>query len=280
MRKRKSNVFEVSDEALLNYISHGMTTKQISIATGYSERTIRHHTQRLGAGNKDANHSRAVAEASFIKRLNASELGKTFEYAGGYETNRKRVALKCKTCGYEYTPIVRELDRGKCRKQCPRCAEQAKEADKHEHHVIYVKTCNECEAVYFTQYDTQEYCSKSCKTRAKGRRYRTTHPKRVKSRSKHLGRMKYYAKKYGWPLPQYDSTVTLKAVVEKYGSVCQICGETCNENIPTKRPTVDHITELCLGGSHTWDNVRLACNECNFSRNKNLYERMQKSIGA
>lgn len=280
MRQRKSQAFEVSDDALLNYISQGMTTKQIATTTGYSERTIRHHTQRLGGGNKSANHSRAVAESRFIERLNASELGKVFEYAGGYETNRKHVTLKCKTCGYEYAPIVREINRGKYRKQCPQCAKKAKEENLAKGTVIYAKRCKRCNAAFFTQYETKEYCSSNCKERARGKRYRQTHPKKASHRRKHLRRMQHYAAKYGWPLPEYDNTITLESVVKKYNNICQICGEPCDKTLPKKQPTIDHVIELCLGGSHTWDNVRLACNECNYTRNKNLYERMQEGIRA
>lgn len=51
---------------------------------------------------------------------------------------------------------------------------------------------------------------------------------------------------------------------------CQICG------VPTPlglrgthhqdAPEVDHIIPLCLGGGHTWDNVRCACRRCNGSK--------------
>lgn len=28
-------------------------------------------------------------------------------------------------------------------------------------------------------------------------------------------------------------------------------------------PTIDHVIPLSKGGSHTWDNVKVACGECN-----------------
>ena len=67
----------------------------------------------------------------------------------------------------------------------------------------------------------------------------------------------------------FDNTITLKRVIEKYHGICQICGMKVNlddvENGHIKRmyPTVDHIKPLSKGGSHTWDNIQLAHMCCN-----------------
>ena len=68
---------------------------------------------------------------------------------------------------------------------------------------------------------------------------------------------------------EYDEGVTLKRVREKYKDVCQICGlfvddtDIQNGHIRRMYPTIDHIIPLSKGGSHTWDNVRLAHMACN-----------------
>ena len=68
---------------------------------------------------------------------------------------------------------------------------------------------------------------------------------------------------------EYDEGVTLKRVREKYKDVCQICGLLVDDtdikdgHIKRMYPTVDHIIPLSKGGSHTWDNVRLAHMACN-----------------
>jgi 5-methylcytosine-specific restriction endonuclease McrA len=68
---------------------------------------------------------------------------------------------------------------------------------------------------------------------------------------------------------EYEEGITLKRVRAKYNDVCQICGllvdDTAIENGHIKRlyPTIDHIIPLSKGGSHTWDNVRLAHMSCN-----------------
>lgn len=75
---------------------------------------------------------------------------------------------------------------------------------------------------------------------------------------------------------EYDEGVTLKNVRAKYHDVCQICGlmvdDTAIVNGHIKRlyPTIDHIIPLSKGGTHTWENVRLAHMSCNAGkRDKN-----------
>jgi 5-methylcytosine-specific restriction endonuclease McrA len=75
---------------------------------------------------------------------------------------------------------------------------------------------------------------------------------------------------------EYDEGITLKKVRAKYHDVCQICGlmvdDTAIENGHIKRlyPTIDHIIPLSKGGTHTWENVRLAHMSCNAGkRDKN-----------
>lgn len=75
---------------------------------------------------------------------------------------------------------------------------------------------------------------------------------------------------------EYDEGVTLKKVQAKYHDVCQICGlmvdDTAIVNGHIKRlyPTIDHIIPLSKGGTHTWENVRLAHMSCNAGkRDKN-----------
>lgn len=103
-------------------------------------------------------------------------------------------------------------------------------------------------------------------------------PERVYSRAKKLGINidsvgvgGHYRKRllnYGFN-NDFDKSITLRAVRERDNDICQICGLMVNdkdiENGHIKRmyPTVDHIIPLSKGGSHTWDNVRLAHMSCN-----------------
>ena len=67
-------------------------------------------------------------------------------------------------------------------------------------------------------------------------------------------------------------SITLNRLIQRDGLECYICGKTCDPS--DKRwgsfgpdyPTIDCVVALKNGGSFTWDNVRIACGECNCVR--------------
>lgn len=67
----------------------------------------------------------------------------------------------------------------------------------------------------------------------------------------------------------FDESITLKSLYNRDGGICQICGKLTdwnnlkNGHIGKTYPTLDHITPLSKGGTHTWDNVQLAHMGCN-----------------
>lgn len=102
----------------------------------------------------------------------------------------------------------------------------------------------------FSPYNTRSlYCSKRCKKYHDNRAYNGFHIRR--------------AKKYG---VRYERGITLDDVIAKYNGVCQICGEQTDAGIFRKMPTIDHIVPMKLGGSHTMDNIQLACFACNSAK--------------
>ena len=66
-----------------------------------------------------------------------------------------------------------------------------------------------------------------------------------------------------------DCSTSLDKLIDRDGLACYLCGKTCTKE--DKRwgtfgpdyPTIDHVIPLSKGGSHTWDNVKVACGECN-----------------
>lgn len=75
------------------------------------------------------------------------------------------------------------------------------------------------------------------------------------------------AKRYG--TKEFDKSITIEALIERDGGVCQICGKPIDRNdvinghIRRNYPTVDHIIPLSKGGTHTWNNIQLAHMKCN-----------------
>jgi 5-methylcytosine-specific restriction endonuclease McrA len=65
-------------------------------------------------------------------------------------------------------------------------------------------------------------------------------------------------------------------IFEHYKWVCHICDERIDpqEKSPSlEAATLDHVTPLALGGTHTWDNVAPAHARCNYSKGLALTDR-------
>lgn len=72
---------------------------------------------------------------------------------------------------------------------------------------------------------------------------------------------------------EYDRTVTRANLRKQYGDQCFYCG--CDMDFsrykrgdtPTNLASIEHVTPISKGGTHTWDNVVLACLSCNLRKN-------------
>lgn len=80
-------------------------------------------------------------------------------------------------------------------------------------------------------------------------------------------------KRRSYSFDEYDKGITVRALFDRNGGICELCGKPCDfsdriyENgvfIAGKSyPSIDHIIPVSKGGSHTWDNVQLAHRSCN-----------------
>ncbi len=62
-------------------------------------------------------------------------------------------------------------------------------------------------------------------------------------------------------------------VFERDEWMCHLCGEAIDPRLRGDnwmRATIDHIIDLCAGGTHTYDNVRAAHWLCNMRKAGNL----------
>lgn len=64
--------------------------------------------------------------------------------------------------------------------------------------------------------------------------------------------------------------ITWRSVGKRDGWTCHLCGDPVIDSAGTAHnpegATVDHLTPIALGGSHTWSNVALAHRSCNVLR--------------
>lgn len=157
------------------------------------------------------------------------------------------VKCVCALCGRDFKS---EHKKKYCSKTCYRRAWNGKGAYK----PILIKKCIVCGTPFATLKESSIVCSRSC---------RMAHDRIVRNRRyKEL-------KKTG----DFDHSVTLIAVFEKFDGKCQICGKEMTFDVDwlcEDYPSIDHIKPLSKGGSHTWNNVQLLCRRCNYYKGNSL----------
>lgn len=111
--------------------------------------------------------------------------------------------------------------------------------------------CIECGHWFSTHIKNKVYCSNYC-----GRR--------LKNRKKEL-----YRKRRGELIRlngEVHEDISLERLIKRDKSICYLCGDkvviskNSNDNY---YPCIEHLTPIVKGGTHTWDNVKLAHRICN-----------------
>lgn len=120
--------------------------------------------------------------------------------------------------------------------------------------VEYKRECLVCGKAFVSPFSYALTCSKECS--------------RFFKRNARTGRMKAL-KKNG----ELDASITLDALIKRDNEVCHICGERINREdyeykkgyicVGASYPTIDHVVPIAKGGTHTWENVKLAHMLCN-----------------
>ena len=127
------------------------------------------------------------------------------------------------------------------------------------------RVCSECGQVYNAKHVNQKYCSIEC-------------ARRHENRIKEITRRKYIRLngKVNWD-------ISLEKLIKRDNNSCHICGGKCNQKdykiidnnfiVGKDYPSIDHIKPVSKGGTHTWDNIKLAHHYCNTIKNDNdVYE--------
>ena len=216
------------------------------------------------ARNNAARSSKAAPERMARVR---DAMGESFEVVR--ETRKDWFLLRCRECGHEFERFV-DLH---CKTECPECHRrevERREVERREREgkralmqrlvnlLAYEHVCPECGARFRSGNPKKLYCSTKCSNRAMWRRK----SRRRGNQSTHVAR----AKRYG---VEYDRSITLNRLIERDGMTCYLCGKTCTKDdnrwgsFGPDYPTIDHVIPLSKGGTHTWDNVRVACGICN-----------------
>ena len=258
--------------------------------------------ERIANACRDHGLGGAIIEQRLTESQVADYVSRSgFDYVSGYQSQKKPITVRCRQCGRTFERqfhIFRDVATGtwQCGNECPLCRadrqadrqvdrERKKEEERQTRRVeaereaqmkaqqraeqlsrkvndqlarrLAIHVCKNCGTdfcIESTGYNSDAYCSSRCQ-------------KRWHERIKNEKRMDKLKER------PHDTDITLERLFKRDGGVCYICGCQCDWSDIVEKdgtmiagdhyPSVDHVKPVSKGGTHTWDNIRLACRACN-----------------
>lgn len=228
-------------------------------------------------------------EHEFSRVFNEKFKGQ-FIYLSDYTHSEEEFKLKCLTCGNVFTRNARITRAGGDERiTCKNCKEQRTEIRNMIHqnkqsldsmvvklveeiegqHKKKINICLECDEVFISR-NKKMYCDRKCSQRSASRR------KELRRRNNKMAN------------GEIDD-ISLDRLIERDKNTCHICKTSCNkdDHIITDEgyfitgesyPSIDHVIPISKGGTHTWNNVKLAHFYCNTIKSDTLNTSEQLSI--
>jgi len=143
----------------------------------------------------------------------------------------------------------------------------------------YKKICNNCLKEFIARRSDKIYCSNKCATkfwRKENEGHLRNYNKLKYNKEKRRERRKNnregdlnYKHKRRAKEKETDITSTFLKQLKENTNTCIICNKLMNEiSYNPLQKTLDHIITLHSGGTHTKNNVRFICRQCNLERPK------------
>lgn len=261
------------EKQLKQWCELGYSQRDMANILGVDKATIKYHLDKHGLKTK--NISIFPDAKRYEKQFNSFYQG-NYKYLGGYINNNAKITIQCLKCGNEFERSASAL-RKKDNIRCDKCyenykAQKAKEKQMDElnryirkniklklkySEVAHIQTCLHCGNDFRPKRYTQKYCCSKCSSKAYDYRKRETRIKRMKENG-------------------LFENISLPRLFKRDKGVCHLCGEQCNYDdyimdgttyiVGNTHPSIDHVIPISKGGTHTWDNVKLAHMNCNTNK--------------
>lgn len=214
------------------------------------------------------------------------------------ERNTGTYRNECVQCSSEFNTY--DKDKQCCSPECyydhriAKSIETKKRRNKDRRIKVYKYDCPQCSKSGYSKYK-RKFCSRKCKEKERRIRKRkrfikentkpvkciecghwfSTHIKdkaccsnncrrRLNNRKKEL-----YKKRRGELIRlngEVHEDISLERLIKRDKSICYLCGDKVDISKDTNDnyyPCIEHLTPIIKGGTHTWDNVKLAHRICN-----------------
>lgn len=269
-------------EQILQLRRSGMGMGAISKELNISYIKVRYHCRKHNLSGVVANNFDTSFETFLVNIKNNH--GNEVEYVSGYIDSEKPVLVRCLKCGDKFSRAA-QFARKKSKVKCLNCEDTKRiENDQRNKEIkklrriilteavkvtstlkeLKFNRCVECDKQFYSERKVK-YCSNRCSKRKENRR------KELKKRKARLN-------------GHVDYSITIEKLIQKEKNVCYLCGGQCNVSdfyiddrgsfiVGHNYPSIEHIVPICKGGTHSWDNVKLAHHYCNsIKRDKKIIE--------
>lgn len=271
-------------EEIIQLRKQNISMNVIADKLGITRDTVRYHCRKNGlSGVLAANPKVERALEMFLANIEKNHSNQ-IEYVSGFINTEKPVLVRCKICKHEFERAA-QFARKKKKVTCSRCIEmkppkvkpkpKPKPVDKiyllrksilrtiikpkttlKEAHIL---KCDECNSTFGSTTRKRKLCSKACNNRRNNR---------LKELRKRKARIN----------GKVDYSITIEKVIQKEKNVCYLCGGQCDSTdftiddrgsfiVGKNYPSIEHVVAISKGGTHTWDNVKLAHHYCNSIKN-------------
>lgn len=175
----------------------------------------------------------------------------------GVKVVRRRNS-KCIFCGKRF--LIKNIGQKYCSKSCNR---------RHKNYISIIEKgpryCVYCNEKFYG--GSGKCCSDKCRKKYRNRQHYNRENKRLEN-----------ARNNG----VFDADIDIYKLIERDGPNCYICGIKTSFDLhynDPEYPTIEHIIPIKLGGTHSWQNVKVACRDCNTKKSIKPLEEFMKGRG-
>ncbi|REH88586.1 HNH endonuclease [Staphylococcus felis] len=231
---------------------------------GISYKSTRHNVKYCSEYCKSKYSRNKYITNKETKRVNCIHCNNTFDIPKTQSlSSYKRKCPTCRThykhigdsCNVYYFECINCYKLHLSKRKTPRkyCDDKCKSMYKFKRK--YHKQCVECNKDYVSNRVNSKFCSESCLRKFSYRKQEINRRLTIKNNG------------------EVDWNISIKGLIKRDGQKCYLCGndvifsENTNDDY---YPSIEHVKPLSKGGTHTWDNVKIAHRKCNWEKGVNL----------
>lgn len=273
------------NEQIISLRKEGLMQREIAERLSVTRKKVRYTLEKAGmknfkykkvCKNCDRNYETIKIQSKFCSE----------SCRGKYNKRNRGNTYTCRYCGDIYKGYK---ERPNCTDSCKvkeeREVKQVKELMKRFIEAINPnrhKRCKYCDVEFYADRLNKVYCSERCAIRYKEKRYNhkcrecgkhyTDNQKNSAGCSdmckrKHANRTREINRYRRIKMNgQIHWTISLERLIKRDKGICHICNNKVDTGVHYNDdyyPSIDHVKPIAKGGTHTWDNVKLAHRICN-----------------